>query len=291
MPRSMTGYGRCILARDGREVTLELKSVNHRFLDIAFRMPRSFAFLESELRARMAERLTRGHVDVFISYKNTRADARQVRLDGQLLNAYLTALRAGGSQAGLDDDLCLRDVLNMQDVLSVEEAEEDQEALSALVYDALDAALASLAQMRATEGAALQADVMARLERLETLSQEMDARAPEWLAEYREKLRTRIDEICSAQLDETRLAQEVALTADRAAIDEETVRLRSHISQMRALLASDEPTGRKLDFLVQEMNREVNTTGSKSSDIRLTNLVVEAKSEIEKIREQIQNIE
>lgn len=186
MPRSMTGYGRCILARDGREVTLELKSVNHRFLDIAFRMPRSFAFLESELRARMAERLTRGHVDVFISYKNTRADARQVRLDGQLLNAYLTALRAGGSQAGLDDDLCLRDVLNMQDVLSVEEAEEDQEALSALVYDALDAALASLAQMRATEGAALQADVMARLERLETLSQEMDARAPEWLAEYRE---------------------------------------------------------------------------------------------------------
>ena len=291
MPRSMTGYGRCILARDGREVTLELKSVNHRFLDIAFRMPRSFAFLESELRARMAERLTRGHVDVFISYKNTRADARQVRLDGQLLNAYLTALRAGGSQAGLDDDLCLRDVLNMQDVLSVEEAEEDQEALSALVYDALDAALASLAQMRATEGAALQADVMARLERLETLSQEMDARAPEWLAEYREKLRARIDEICSAQLDETRLAQEVALTADRAAIDEETVRLCSHISQMRALLASDEPTGRKLDFLVQEMNREVNTTGSKSSDIRLTNLVVEAKSEIEKIREQIQNIE
>ncbi|HIU45933.1 MAG TPA: YicC family protein [Candidatus Fimadaptatus faecigallinarum] len=291
MPRSMTGYGRCILARDGREVTLELKSVNHRFLDIAFRMPRSFAFLESELRARMAERLTRGHVDVFISYKNTRADARQVRLDGQLLNAYLTALRAGGSQAGLDDDLCLRDVLNMQDVLSVEEAEEDQEALSALVYDALDAALASLAQMRTTEGAALQADVMARLERLETLSQEMDARAPEWLAEYREKLRARIDEICSAQLDETRLAQEVALTADRAAIDEETVRLRSHISQMRALLASDEPTGRKLDFLVQEMNREVNTTGSKSSDIRLTNLVVEAKSEIEKIREQIQNIE
>lgn len=291
MPRSMTGYGRCILARDGREVTLELKSVNHRFLDIAFRMPRSFAFLESELRARMAERLTRGHVDVFISYKNTRADARQVRLDGQLLNAYLTALRAGGSQAGLDDDLCLRDVLNMQDVLSVEEAEEDQEALSALVYDALDAALASLAQMRATEGAALQADVMARLERLETLSQEMDARAPEWLAEYREKLRARIDEICSAQLDETRLAQEVALTADRAAIDEETVRLRSHISQMRALLASDEPTGRKLDFLVQEMNREVNTTGSKSSDIRLTNLVVEAKSEIEKMREQIQNIE
>lgn len=291
MPRSMTGYGRCILARDGREVTLELKSVNHRFLDIAFRMPRSFAFLESELRARMAERLTRGHVDVFISYKNTRADARQVRLDGQLLNAYLTALRAGGSQVGLDDDLCLRDVLNMQDVLSVEEAEEDQEALSALVYDALDAALASLAQMRATEGTALQADVMARLERLETLSQEMDARAPEWLAEYREKLRARIDEICSAQLDETRLAQEVALTADRAAIDEETVRLRSHISQMRALLASDEPTGRKLDFLVQEMNREVNTTGSKSSDIRLTNLVVEAKSEIEKIREQIQNIE
>ncbi len=287
----MTGYGRCILARDGREVTLELKSVNHRFLDISFRMPRSFAFLESDMRARMAERLARGHVDVFVSYKNTRSDARQVKLDGELLSAYLAALREGGRQARLDDNLRLRDVLQMQDVLTVEEAQEDQQALSALVADALGAALDSLAGMRATEGEALRADVSARLDRLEALAQAMDARAPEWLAGYRERLRARIDELCGTPLDEARLAQEVALAADRAAIDEETVRLRSHISQMRALLALDEPTGRKLDFLVQEMNREVNTTGSKSGDIELTNLVVEAKSEIEKIREQIQNIE
>lgn len=291
MPRSMTGYGRCILLRDGREVTLELKSVNHRFLDVAFRMPRSFAFLEGELRARIAKRLARGHVDVFISYKNARDDARKVRLDAQLLDAYVAALRGGGERAGLEDDLSLKDVLAMQDVLSVEEAEDDQQAMGELVMSALDAALDSMTAMRSTEGAALGADIAARLNRLDDISRALDERAPEWLEEYRSKLRARIDEICGAQLDEARLAQEVALIADRAAIDEETVRLRSHVSQMRALLALDEPTGRKLDFLVQEMNREVNTTGSKSSDINLTNLVVEAKSEIEKIREQVQNIE
>jgi uncharacterized protein (TIGR00255 family) len=291
MPQSMTGYGRCTLAQDGREVTIELKSVNHRFLDLAFRMPRSFAFLENDMRAHISNKLARGHVDIFVTYKNSRDDARKVTLDSALLGAYLTTLRQGGIDHMLDDNLRLRDVLSMQDVLTVEEADEDQQALSALTLSALDTALDSLCAMRRREGEAMRGDVETRLDTLERTAHAIDERAPQWLEEYRQRLRARIEEICQMQLDEARLTQEVALAADKAAVDEETVRLRSHIAQMRDLLKQSEPAGRKLDFLVQEMNREVNTTGSKSSDLILTGMVVDAKAELEKIREQIQNIE
>ena len=291
MPQSMTGYGRCTLAQDGREVTIELKSVNHRFLDLAFRMPRSFAFLENDMRAHISNKLARGHVDIFVTYKNSRDDARKVTLDSALLGAYLTTLRQGGIDHMLDDNLRLRDVLSMQDVLTVEEADEDQQALSALTLSALDTALDSLCAMRRREGEAMRGDVETRLDTLERTAHVIDERAQQWLEEYRQRLRARIEEICQMQLDEARLTQEVALAADKAAVDEETVRLRSHIAQMRDLLKQSEPAGRKLDFLVQEMNREVNTTGSKSSDLILTGMVVDAKAELEKIREQIQNIE
>lgn len=291
MPQSMTGYGCCTLAQDGREVTIELKSVNHRFLDLAFRMPRSFAFLENDMRAHISNKLARGHVDIFVTYKNSRDDARKVTLDSALLGEYLTTLRQGGIDHMLDDNLRLRDVLSMQDVLAVEEAEEDQQALSTLALSALDTALDSLCAMRRREGEAMRGDVETRLDTLERTAHAIDERAPQWLEEYRQRLRARIEEICQMQLDEARLTQEVALAADKAAVDEETVRLRSHIAQMRDLLKQSEPAGRKLDFLVQEMNREVNTTGSKSSDLILTGMVVDAKAELEKIREQIQNIE
>lgn len=291
MPQSMTGYGRCTLAQDGREVTIELKSVNHRFLDLAFRMPRSFAFLENDMRAHISNKLARGHVDIFVTYKNSRDDARKVTLDSALLGEYLTTLRQGGIDHMLDDNLRLRDVLSMQDVLTVEEADEDQQALSELTLSALDTALDSLCAMRRREGEAMRGDVETRLDTLERTAHAIDERAPQWLEEYRQRLRARIEEICQMQLDEARLTQEVALVADKAAVDEETVRLRSHIAQMRDLLKQSEPAGRKLDFLVQEMNREVNTTGSKSSDLILTGMVVDAKAELEKIREQIQNIE
>lgn len=291
MPQSMTGYGRCTLAQDGREVTIELKSVNHRFLDLAFRMPRSFAFLENDMRVHISNKLARGHVDIFVTYKNSRDDARKVTLDSALLGEYLTTLRQGGIDHMLDDNLRLRDVLSMQDVLTVEEADEDQQALSVLALSALDIALDSLCAMRRREGEAMRGDVETRLDTLERTAHAIDERAPQWLEEYRQRLRARIEEICQMQLDEARLTQEVALAADKAAVDEETVRLRSHIAQMRDLLKQSEPAGRKLDFLVQEMNREVNTTGSKSSDLILTGMVVDAKAELEKIREQIQNIE
>ena len=291
MPQSMTGYGRCTLAQDGREVTIELKSVNHRFLDLAFRMPRSFAFLENDMRAHISNKLARGHVDIFVTYKNSRDDARKVTLDSALLGAYLTTLRQGGIDHMLDDNLRLRDVLSMQDVLTVEEADEDQQALSALTLSALDTALDSLCAMRRREGEAMRGDVETRLDTLERTAHVIDERAPQWLEEYRQRLRARIEEICQMQLDEARLTQEVALAADKAAVDEETVRLRSHIAQMRDLLKQSEPAGRKLDFLTQELNRETNTIGSKCQDLDITRIVVDMKAEIEKIREQIQNLE
>ena len=205
MPQSMTGYGRCTLAQDGREVTIELKSVNHRFLDLAFRMPRSFAFLENDMRAHISNTLARGHVDIFVTYKNSRDDARKVTLDSALLGEYLTTLRQGGIDHMLDDNLRLRDVLSMQDVLTVEEADEDQQALSALTLSALDTALDSLCAMRRREGEAMRGDVETRLDTLERTAHAIDERAPQWLEEYRQRLRARIEEICQMQLDEARL--------------------------------------------------------------------------------------
>ena len=233
----------------------------------------------------------RDEVALEAAKKRLSRHARKVTLDSALLGEYLTTLRQGGIDHMLDDNLRLRDVLSMQDVLTVEEADEDQQALSALTLSALDTALDSLCAMRRREGEAMRGDVETRLDTLERTAHAIDERAPQWLEEYRQRLRARIEEICQMQLDEARLTQEVALAADKAAVDEETVRLRSHIAQMRDLLKQSEPAGRKLDFLVQEMNREVNTTGSKSSDLILTGMVVDAKAELEKIREQIQNIE
>ena len=291
MPYSMTGYGRSIITSDGRELTLELKSVNHRFLDLAFRMPRSFAFLESEMRAQLGEKLARGHVDVFVSYKNLREDSRSVRLDTALLNGYLNALRTASAATGLADDLRLSHVMRMADVLVTDEADEDENALRELVKRGLDEAIAGLNRMRATEGEALKRDILLKLDEIEAMTRAVDEREPIWLADYQAKLRARVQELLQSAPDETRLAQEIALLADRSAVDEETVRLRSHITQLRELLSQDAPSGRKMDFIVQEMNREANTIGSKSSDLALTQLVVSIKSEVEKIREQVQNIE
>ena len=291
MPLSMTGYGRAVALNDGREITVELKSVNHRFLDVGFKMPRVFVFLENDMRAQIASRLTRGHVDVFVTYNNTRNDTHNVRIDLGLLDAFINALRQGGEHAGLADNLRMTDIMRMDDVLVIEDNAEDQAALRALMTQALDGALDELESMRRREGETLKRDLLLKLDKLEKAAALIDEREPVWLNEYREKLRARVEEITQTQLDEARLSQEIALIADKAAVDEETVRLRSHISQMRGLLEADEPVGRKLDFLVQEMNREVNTTGSKSGDLTITDIVVNAKNDIEKIREQVQNIE
>ncbi|MDR2515057.1 MAG: YicC family protein [Christensenellaceae bacterium] len=289
---SMTGYGRGDVERDGRQITIELKSVNHRFLDLSFRMPRSFAFLEDAIRAELQAGLARGHVDVFAGYKNRRGDARAVLVDEGLAQGYLSALERLAALSGQPANRSPEALARMPEVLQISEGEEDLETLKELALEAARAAIERLKSMRLAEGLRLKDDLLQKLDAVETLKNSIALRAPELAGEYRVKLRLRLDEVLGeTQLDEARLVQEVALYADKVAVDEEIARLQSHISALREALALQEPIGRKLDFIVQEMNREANTIGSKIANAELLSLVVALKSEIEKIREQLQNIE
>lgn len=289
--QSMTGYGRCRLERDGREMTVELKSVNHRFLDIAVRMPRNLGFLEDVIRKELSTRINRGHVDVFVTYANTRDDARVVNVDVPLLSAYKEAIDTIAHVTHAREDMSVSQYARLPDVLTVSEREEDREAVEMLMREVLGEAMNELCQMRSREGERLRADVLDKITTLKTLRDAIAQRAPSVVEDYRDKLQARLSQLISGQLDEQRLAQEVALFADRAAIDEELVRLRSHFAQIAALCDTPEAVGRRLDFLVQELNREVNTIGSKASDLQIAQNVVSAKAEIEKLREQVQNIE
>lgn len=287
---SMTGYGRAMKEMDGRQLTIELKSVNHRFLDISFRMPRNLMFLEDDTRKLIGAKLARGHVDVFMTYRNMRSDARSVTVDKALFDAYASALNglAGGD---IRDDRSLMSIARLPDVLVVSEAEEDQEALRALLRETMNEALDALLIMRAREGAEMKKDLAYRTDRIEEMTLEIEKRYPDTVKEYTARLRASIEELIGQSVDETRLLTEVAVMADRSAIAEETVRLHAHIAQLRECMEKPEPVGRRIDFLVQEFNREVNTISSKSQDVPITRLAVSMKAEIEKLREQLQNIE
>ena len=287
---SMTGYGRAMRELDGRQLTIELKSVNHRFLDLSFRMPRNLMFLEDDARKLIGARLSRGHVDVFMTYRNARSDARKVQVDRALFDAYASAL-SSLTDSGVEDDRSLMSIARLPDVLVVTEAEEDQDALRALLKETLDAALDQLVEMRRREGAEMKKDLAFRTDRIEEMTNAVEARYPDTVEEYTRRLRASIEELIGRNVDETRLLTEVAVMADRSAIAEETVRLHAHIAQLRECLEKAEPVGRRIDFLVQELNREVNTISSKSQDVPITQLVVSMKAEIEKLREQLQNIE
>ena len=292
MISSMTGFGRGTAARDGREITVELKSVNHRYLDIGMRIPRHIGFLEDVFRSVLGEKLARGHVDVYINYRNRRNDARQVVIDQALMQAYVQAAREANQSLHLPDDLTLNAALRLPDVSDVVEAQEDQQAVADLAREAALGAIEELKAMRAREGERLYRDLFARAEAVQQLTEQIALRAPQVVEEYKAKLQERIAILLDgAAPDPARLAMEVAIFADKASIDEEIVRLRSHVSSMKEALESREPSGRRLDFIVQEMNREFNTIGSKANDVALTNAVLAGKGEIEKIREQIQNIE
>lgn len=289
--QSMTGYGRARACRDGREITIELKTVNHRFLDLSFRIPKNLAFLEDPLRSRInASGLRRGHVDVFVTYANTRTDAREVRLDGALLEAFSQAL--ADAQVALKPYgrmMSAAEVLTLSGALSIAQAEEDAEAVTELAAEAFDAALDKLMDMRAQEGEHLGADLLGNLEELSALVRGIADRAPEVPREYRQRLMARLEE-WQVNADPQRVAQEVALMADHCAIDEELSRLQSHIAQFRSSVENGTEVGRKLDFLLQEMNREINTIGSKASDAEISGCVVNAKCVVEKLREQVQNV-
>ena len=287
---SMTGYGRAMCEVDGRQLSIELKSVNHRFLDLSFRMPRNLMFLEDDARKLIGARLARGHVDVFMTYRNLRSDAKQVTVDRALFDAYAAALDTV-ADAGLWDDRTLMNVARMPDVMVITEGEEDQEALRALLKQTLAQALDALVAMREREGVEMAADLNRKVDAIEEMTVQIEARYPQTVAEYTARLRASIEELIGQNVDETRLLTEVAVMADRSAIAEETVRLHSHIQQLRECFARSEPIGRRLDFLVQELNRKVNTISSKSQDIPITRLAVDCKAEIEKLREQLQNVE
>ncbi|MBO4848693.1 MAG: YicC family protein [Clostridia bacterium] len=292
MANSMTGFGRANLLIDGREMTVELKSVNHRYLDLAFRMPRHISFMEDDMRRILTDKLTRGHVDVFVTYRNTRNDARTVVLDSALLGAYLKAAEECAEKYGLRNDLSVVSALRLPDVADVCEAEEDRDAVLELMRQALEKAIEELTGMRRIEGERLCLDLLARLDTVLGLRARIAERAPFVVEDYRNKLNERIASVLSgAEIDAARLATEVALFADKANIDEELVRLQSHVAAARDLLENGSAVGRKMDFIVQEMNREFNTIGSKANDKEITALVIEGKAEIEKIREQVQNLE
>nr|MDD6335062.1 YicC family protein [bacterium] len=288
----MTGYGRHSAMIDGREMTVELKSVNHRYLDISMRMPRNLGLLEEGIRRALSQRLSRGHIDVFLNYRNLREDAREVRVDEALAKLYAGALSRLSEQLAVPmDSADAAFYAKLPDVFSVQEREEDAAALSDLLQAAIGPAIDQLIAMRGHEGQRLKADMLSRIDTMEGMVAKVAERSPEVVEAYRQKLAARIEEMLDRSMPEDRLAVEVALFADRSCIDEEIVRLRAHFAQFRHLADMVEPQGRKLDFLIQEMNRETNTIGSKASDAGLVALVVDLKAEIEKLREQAQNIE
>lgn len=290
--KSMTGYGKGVSSHDGRELTIELKSVNHRFLDISLRLPRALNCIEDPIRKILNTRLSRGHVDVFINYSNTRADSKTVRVDMSLAEAYVAAARSIPAHLGLEDDLTIVSVLKLPDVTEIVPASEDTDALIALAEEATNLAVNELEKMRSLEGERLSAALSQGLTAMESYRKQIMERAPFVVEDYRRKLTERIEQVLSdTEVDRARLATEIALFADRSCIDEEIVRLGSHFGQFRTCLSSEEPIGRKMDFIIQEMNRECNTIGSKANDTDLTNTVLLCKAEIEKLREQIQNVE
>lgn len=289
--KSMTGYGRCHIEEDGREMTVEVKSVNHRFLDISYRLSRALSFLDDAVRKGVGARVARGHVDVFVIYANHRQDAKEVHVDTALALAYQKAVAELSASLGREEELPLSDYTRLPDVLTVQEKEEDQQTVRALFERALSGALDGLVAMREQEGERMRADILEKIGNIESIRDGVAERAPLVVAEYRDKLHQRIAALTEGEIDEARLITEVAIFADRAAIDEELVRLLSHAAAIRETVELAEPVGRKLDFLVQELNREVNTIGSKASDTTIAQAVVKAKGEIEKLREQVQNIE
>lgn len=292
MLRSMTGYGRSENIIDGRHIIFEIKSVNHKFFECNARLPRSCMFLEDKLKTLVQGKISRGKVDVFLQLETLESTDTEVLVNHSLASAYVKALRELKEEYSLPDEVSLSLLARCPDLLSVRKAQEDEDALWAAVAEVAEAAIDSFLEMRKSEGVRLQKDILEKAGHLEALVDEVEKITPETVAEYRERLQTKIEEMLGANhFDEQRVLTEVAVFADKVAVDEETVRLRSHIRQLRQLSESEEPVGRKIDFLVQEMNREANTIGSKSVNSKIAYLVVDMKSEIEKIREQIQNVE
>ena len=292
MVKSMTGYGRAVETVNGREFTVELRSVNNRYLDCSVKLPRSLSFAEEAVKQAVKATISRGKVDVFISVHAEGAADVQVTLNAAMVEGYLNAMKQMVSDYGIRDDISVSMMSRMPEVFTVEKPEIDEEQLLADLMGVVKQALANYDAMRAAEGKALEADLRSRGNTILELVSQVEAGNGQTVSDYRTRLENKLKEVlANTAIDESRILTEAAIFADKVCVDEETVRLRSHLEQMNQMLTNGGAIGRKLDFLLQEMNREANTTGSKCSDVRLARIVVDIKAELEKIREQTQNIE
>ncbi len=294
MIRSMTGYGRSQAVVDTMNITVELKSVNHRYFEFNSRVPRNYGFLDEKLKSYIGSRVSRGKVECYVSVENLKDDEIEILVNHSLAKSYLNALKdlAETNELNLRDDLAMSSLARYNDIFTVHKQEADEEKIWNAVKSVAETAVDKFIGMRETEGEKLKNDVLSRADLILEKVSVIEERSPETVKEYNDKLLARINEFLSdVQVDEQRILTECAIFADKVAVAEETVRLRSHIDQLRQFLESNEAVGRKTDFLVQEMNREANTIGSKAQDVTIARNVIDIKAEIEKIREQIQNIE
>ncbi len=292
MIRSMTGFGRSESVINGREITVEIKSVNHRYFEFNCRTTRGYSFLEEKLKSYVSQKVSRGKVDMFVSLSASEDAEAQVSVNHQLASGYINAFKELKETYNIPDDVTTTILARYPDILTVSKAPEDEEQVLADVLQAVDVALESFVSMREAEGEKLKADVLNRAGIILDIVSEIEERSPITVKEYETRLKAKIMEtLDDKNIDEQRVLTEVAIFADKVAVAEETVRLRSHFEQLNKFMDSDVPVGRKIDFIIQEMNREANTIGSKVQDAQLAHKVVDIKSEIEKIREQVQNIE
>ena len=292
MIKSMTGYGRAVETVNGREFTVELRSVNNRYLDCSVKMPRSVSFAEEAVKQAVKQAVSRGKVDVFISVKSENSEDTKISLNASVLEGYLNAMRQMVTDFGVRDDISVSTVSRLPEVFTVEKPEVDEEQLKSDLMGVVAKALEGYNAMRITEGKALDADLRSRGNTILELVSQVEAGNGQTVIDYRTRLENKLKEVlANTSIDESRILTEAAIFADKVAVDEETVRLRSHLEQMNTMLSGGGAVGRKLDFLLQEMNREANTIGSKCTDVRLARIVVDIKAELEKIREQTQNIE
>lgn len=286
---SMTGYGKGVGAFDGRELTIELKSVNHRFLDVTVKLPRTLLYAEDTIRKTLQQRLSRGHVDVYVTLVDKREGVTGINLDKSVVKTYVDLAREVASDYGINNDFGVTALLKVPDVITHDVV--DQDGLIPLVESTLNEAIDGLIVMRGTEGEALKKDLVGRISVMREMLGVIVERAPKVAEDYRLKLTERLSEILGGAIDETRILQEVAIFTDKANIDEEITRLTAHFDRAMEYVDDTNPVGRRLDFLVQEMNREMNTIGSKSNDVVITEQVLKLKNELEKVREQVQNLE
>lgn len=292
MLKSMTGYGEARGNYNGKVFTIQIRSVNNRFLDLSVKLPRALLFAETPIKSFVQSRVSRGKVDVFVSVESSANEDVEVSVNEDLVSKYITELSSISDKFEIPNDISVMSVSRLPEVIAVSIAETDNDKLLAQLNEVLVEALLGFDSMRKTEGAALSADIISRIETMESLLSAISEAAPTTELAYRARLENKMREVLAESgIDESRILTEAAIFADRIAVDEETVRLKSHFSQLRAMAESEEPIGRKMDFLVQELNREANTIGSKCQNSEIAHTVVDLKAEIEKIREQVQNVE